>query len=177
MWRPAIVRFGAIAVVAMSCWSGKPQDSTIDNRGAGGERDLTAAYYCSIQDGEFRYPRFPCAVRKIEGHWMLAKLAGSQRFRGVVTPRGEGFTFDGEFYCPWGDCAQPLHGVFKPIGKGRLRGTFSDATMVVLLERAPDHAFGGATYGGDGYGGFGYGGLGYGGATYGLPLKSGNRRP
>ncbi|HEY5928181.1 MAG TPA: hypothetical protein VIV11_41120 [Kofleriaceae bacterium] len=174
MWQPAIARFGrfgAIAVVAMSCWSGRAQDSTIDNRGAG-DRDLTAAYYCSIQDGEFHYPRFPCAVRKIEGHWMLAKLAGSQRFRGVVTPRGNGFSFDGEFYCPWGDCSQPLHGMFKPIGDGRLRGTFRDATMVVLLERAPDHAFGGASYGGDGYGGFGYGG-----ATYGMPLKARNRRP
>ncbi|HEX5059728.1 MAG TPA: hypothetical protein VFV99_10230 [Kofleriaceae bacterium] len=173
MWPPAVVRFGALALVAMSCWSGKSPDSTLDNRALSGERDMTAAYYCSIQDGDFKYPAFPCAVRKIEGRWMLAKLAGSQRFRGEVTPRGEGFSFDGELYCPWGDCTQPLHGVFKSIGNGALRGVFRDASMTVVLKPAPDAAFGGATYGGDGYGGFGYGG-----ATYGLPAKQrGNRRP
>lgn len=173
MWQPAIVRFGAIAAFAMSCWSGKPQDSTLGNRSTSGERDLTAGYYCSIQDGGFKYPAYPCAVRKLDGRWMLAKLAGSQRFRGEVIPRGDGFAFDGEFYCPFGDCTQPLHGTFKPIGNGALRGTFSDASLVVVLQPAPDAAFGGAAYGGDGYGGFGYGG-----ATYGTPLKQqGNRRP
>lgn len=173
MWRSAVVRFGALAVVAMSCWSGTPREATLGNQAASGDRDLTGAYYCSIQDGAFKYPRYPCAVRKIEGRWMLAKLAGSQRFRGEVTPRGDGFAFDGEFYCPWGDCTQPLHGVFKPVGNGALRGTFRDATLVVMLEPAPDAAFGGAGYGGDGYGGFGYGG-----ATYGMPLNSrGNRQP
>jgi hypothetical protein len=176
MWQPAIVRFGAIALVAMSCWGGRAQDSTLDNR-ARGDRDFTAVYYCSIQESGYKYPRFPCAVRKVEGRWMLAKLAGSQRFRGVIEPRGDGFSFTGELYCPWGDCTQPLHGVFNAVGNGRLRGTFQDAAMVVLLEPAPDSAFGGATYGGDGYGGFGYGGFGYGGATHGNPLQQGNRRP
>ena len=173
MWQPAVVRFGAFALVAMSCWSGKAPDTAISNQAASGERDLTGAYYCSIQDGGFKYPRFPCAVRKVEGRWMLAKLAGSQRFRGEIKPQGDGFVFAGEFYCPWGDCTQPLHGVFKAIGNGALRGTFRDATMSVVLEPAPDAAFGGATYGGDGYGGFGYGG-----ATYGQPLKQqSNRQP
>jgi hypothetical protein len=173
MWQPAIVRFGAIAAFAMSCWSGKAQDSTLDNRASSGELDLTAAYYCSIQDGEYKYPAYPCAVRKIEGRWMLAKLAGSQRIRGEVIPRADGFTFDGELYCPWGDCTQPLHGMFESIGNGALRGTFRDARLVVVLQPAPDSAFGGASYGGDGYGGFSYGG-----GTYGMPLKQpGNRRP
>ncbi|HEY5945181.1 MAG TPA: hypothetical protein VIV40_06805 [Kofleriaceae bacterium] len=172
MWQPAMFRFGAIALVAMSCRSGKSQD-TLDNRARSDEGDLTAAYYCSIQDGGFKYPAYPCAVRKIDGHWMLAKLAGSQRFRGEVKPLGKGLSFDGEFYCPWGDCTQPLHGEFKPAGNGALRGTFRDASIVIVLQPAPDAAFGGATYGGDGYGGFGYGG-----ATYGMPIKRrGNRRP
>lgn len=171
MWRPAIVRFGALALVAMSCWSGSPREGTIGNRGAAGERDLTAAYFCSIQDAGYKYPRFPCAVRKIEGRWQLAKLAGSQRFRGALTPQGDGFAFDGELYCPWGDCTQPLHGEFRPVGQGKLRGTFRDAQLSVLLEPAPDSAFGGAGYGGDGYGGFGYGG-----ATYGMPIQQGSNR-
>ena len=173
MWRPAIVRFGALTVVAASCWSGTPREATIDNRAAAGERDLTGGYYCSIEDDGFRYPAYPCAVRMIDGHWMLAKLAGSQRFRGELVPLGDGFRFAGELYCPWGDCAQPLHGELRPIGQGALRGTFRDADFVVVLDPAPDAAFGGAAYGGDGYGGFGYGG-----ATYGGPLElPRNRRP
>jgi hypothetical protein len=173
MWQPAIVRFGAIAAFAISCRSGQPQRGTLDNRSASGERDLTAAYYCSIQDAGFKYPPYPCALRKVDGRWMLAKLAGSQRFRGEVIPRGDGFSFDGEFYCPWGDCTQPLHGAFTSIGNGALRGTFADASLVVVLQPAPDAAFGGASYGGDGYGGFGYGGV-----PYGVPMKQrGNRRP
>ncbi len=173
MWRPAILRFGALAIVAMSCWSGKPHEATIDNRAVAGERDLTGSYYCSIEDGGFRYPAYPCAIRKIEGRWMLAKLAGSQRFRGELTPLGDGFRFAGEFYCPWGDCTQGLHGELRPLGNGALRGTFRDSSIVVVLEPAPDEAFGGASYGGDGYGGFGYGG-----STYGTPQQiPRNRRP
>jgi|SRR6185503_3138528 len=171
MWRPAIVRFGAIAI-AVAC-GGRAHDSSIGNRGGRANGDLTAAYYCSIQDGGYKYPRFPCAVREIDGRWMLAKLGGSQRFRGVITPTRDGFTFDGELYCPWGDCVQPLHGEFVAAGHGRLTGTFRDTAMSVLLEPAPDAAFGGASYGGDGYGGFGYGG-----ASYGGPLQmQRNRRP
>jgi len=172
MWQPAIIRFGAIAVIAIACRSGRSQD-TIGNRGGRGG-DIGAAYYCSIQDGEFKYPRFPCVIRKVDGRWMLAKLGGSQRFRGQITPSRDGFLFDGEFYCPWGDCSHPMHGEFRALGDGRLRGTFTGARMiatVVLLEPAPDAAFGGASYGGDGYGGFGYGG-----DSYGIPLNQGNRR-
>jgi hypothetical protein len=154
VWQPAVLRFGAIAIAAISCRSGQAQDTTLTNS-ARCDRDLTAAYYCSIQDGDFRYPAFPCAVRRIDGRWMLAKLAGSQRFRGELTPRSDGFAFAGELYCPWGDCRQPLNGVFKALADGRLRGTFRDApAMSVLLDPAPDAAFGGASYGGDGYGGF-----------------------
>ena len=171
--RWAAVVLGAIALVATSCWRGRPQGAALENRAAASERDLTAAYFCSIQDGGHRYPPYPCAVRKIDGRWLLAKLAGSQRFRGEVRPRGEGFSFAGELYCPWGDCAQPLHGVFESLGEGRLRGRFRDARFVVLLEPAPDTAFGGVGYGGDGYGGFGYGGHGDGAIS---PGRS-NRQP
>lgn len=166
MWRPAVVRFGAIALVVIACRSSAPTAPTIGNR-ASGERDPAGMYFCSIQDGGYRYPSYPCAVRRMEGRLVLAKLAGSQRFRGELTPQRDGFVFAGELYCPWGDCTQPLHGVFSPAADGTLRGTFEDARLVVVLERAPENAFGGASYGGDGYGGFGYGGLGYGGASYG----------
>ncbi len=174
MWRPAVFRFGMIAVLAVACSGGSKSgtgaggDTTIGNRSAlvSNEPDMTAAYWCSIRSGEFEYPAMPCVIRKVGGHFMLAKLAGSQRFRGVVKPQGEGFTFDGELYCPWGDCNIALRGVFAPIGDGRLRGTFNDNTMVVTMTRTQENsAWGGAGYGGDAYGGFGGGG--YGGASYG----------
>ena len=61
------------------------------------------------------------------------------------------------------DCTQALHGVIEPQANGTLRGTFRDAKFTVVLSRAPDSAFGGASYGGDGYGGFSDGGAVYGG--------------
>jgi hypothetical protein len=162
MLRPAIVRFGAIAF-AISCASGR-RDATVGNRG-GSEHDLAGAYFCSIHMDRYRYPKYPCVIRKIDGRLMLAKLGGSVRFRGEVRPDGHGFAFDGELYCPWGDCSKPLHGVFQPTGHGTLLGLFQDAgPTTVVLEPAPDSAFGGASYGGDSYGGFGYAGVGYGGS-------------
>jgi len=126
--------------------------------------DPTAAYWCSINSGGYDYPAMPCVLKNVNGRFMLAKLAGSQRFRGVVAPSrdGAGFTFDGEFYCPWGDCSKPLHGVFAPTGDGRLRGTFDDKSVVVTMTPADNGSagFGGVAYGGDGYGGFGDGGSG-----------------
>jgi hypothetical protein len=177
MWRPAVVRFGMLCILAVACSGGSrttSSDTTIGNRGplvTGTAADTTAAYWCSIRSGEFEYPAMPCVIRTVRGELMLEKLAGSQRFRGVVRPRGEGFTFDGEFFCPWGDCTQPLRGVFQPIGEGRLRGTFDDKSIVVTLTRASGvEAFGGSGYGGAAYGGSGYGsfgGFGYGGVRYG----------
>lgn len=176
MWRPAVVRFGVLASLAVvACGGGRKGagtggDTTIGNRSALSASDtgLAAQYWCSIRNGEFEYPQMPCVIEQgRDGRYVLAKLAGSQRFRGVVKPRGDGFTFDGEFYCPWGACTKPLHGVFKATGDGRLRGTFDDETLVVTLTRAGSGAFGGAGYGGAAYGGLGYGGGGYGGSRYG----------
>ena len=176
---PAISRFGLASIASVACWSSKPQQpTTIDNRTDPlAQRDDGTAYLCSISDGGYSYPQFPCVIREVDGRMMLAKLGGSQRFRGVVQKQGEGFTFEGEFFCPWGDCTQPMHGVFEPTGDGGLRGSFTDISIVVTMVRAPANAaWGGATYGGDGYGGFGYGGWGYGGASYGNPVKHRNRR-
>ncbi len=167
MWRSTVVRAAVLGGIAtLACWSGKapPRDTPIHNRGP-----LTLAsaptqhpYWCSISDGGFDYPQMPCAIRTIDGERILAKLAGSQRFRGVVTPRGAGLAFEGELFCPWGDCQKQLRGSFEPIGNGALRGTFENEAMVVTMVPAPaNSAWGGASYGGDGYGGFAYGGYSY----------------
>lgn len=151
----------------VACWRGSqpPRDTPLENRGpiAQDDRDGTA-YLCSIRDGEFEYPQMPCAIRTVDGAQVLAKLAGSQRFRGVVKPHAGGFTFDGQMFCPWGDCAKALVGVFVPLGDGSLQGRFENESMIVTLVPAPaGSAWGGVSYGGDGYGGVGYGGAGYGG--------------
>jgi hypothetical protein len=169
MWRSSVVRLVVLASIAtFACWSGNPapRDTPLENR-----KPLTAddhapkqkPYWCAISDGGFDYPQMPCAIRTIGGKLILAKLAGSQRFRGVITPRGQGFVFDGELYCPWGDCQKPLRGSFEPIGSDSMRGTFDDDSMIVTLVPAPaNSAWGGTSYGGDAYGGSGYGGFGYG---------------
>jgi len=174
--RRAVLLFGAV----VACWSDKGTPSTIGNRDhALVQRDLTGAYWCSIESSGFKYDRMPCAIRKIDDHFVLAKLSGSQRFTGEVKPEGQGFTFAGTFYCPYGDCSQPMHGRFRAVGGGALVGEFDDAQVIVRMVQAPDDAFGGVAYGGDGYGGFGeWGGTGYGGAQYGgHPNRTGRRNP
>jgi len=181
---PAASRFGlaCIASSVVACGGTKHSgEGSIGNNAPAKQRDLTAAYYCSIEDSGYRYPNFPCAIHNVSGRWVLAKLAGSQRFRGEVRPLGEGFTFDGEYFCPFGDCSAPMHGEFQRRPNGTLVGRFTDTQVVVTLTPAPANAvWGGTGYGGDAYGGFGYGGWGYGGASYGLqqptPPRS-NRRP
>lgn len=182
MARPAVVRFGvAMFAIVAACWSGKAADTggTVENRREPVAGTLAGAYWCAIEDSGYRYPPFPCAIRKIEQRLVLAKLGGSQRFEGEVRAVGQGFTFDGRFYCPWGDCTQALHGSFAPAANGALIGTFRDARFIVRMRPAPQSAFGGAGYGGDGYGGFGdaYGGAVYGGAGYGVSRGAGGAHP
>ncbi len=172
----------------VACWSSRapePAHPLIMNsqpqatKAAG----LEGAYLCSISipDGgteRYEYPKFHCTITRDAGHLVLAKHAGSQRFRGeiVAMTDGTGFTFDGQFYCPYGECDSPLHGVFKDDGKGQLVGTFSDDKLEVRMVRDPNGAFGGGTYGGRAYGGAQYGGGSYGGYGYGGRHRR-HRRP
>lgn len=157
---PAVSR-SALLCAVVAC-GGAKSNSTIGNRAA--SHDLTASYFCSIESDGYKYPRFPCAIRAVGGKYELAKLAGSQRFRGEVRAVGDGFSFDGEFFCPFGDCTTPMHGEFVRRPNGTLVGTFQEPAIVVTLEpNGNGAAYGGAAYGGDSYGGFGYGGAGYGG--------------
>ncbi len=187
MRRPAVLHFGLAFVVA--CWSGKTTETTTPGPSLeAGTRDVTGPYWCSIDDAGYEYPRYPCVIKKVGNKLMLAKLGGSQRIRGVITlDKGEGFTFVGELYCPWGDCTEEMRGRFRPLGKGGYKATLNgpldhhdEAGMIVQLVPAPANAFGGSGYGGDGYGDpFGYGGAAYGGAGYGYYRidRRGRRRP
>ena len=166
MWRPAIWRFGAMFALA-ACWGRGETRTTapLENHG-GSAKPVTGGYACAIEDSGYRYPPFRCQIKQVSGRLVLVKLDGSQRFEGDVHESREGLEFSGQFYCPWGDCTQALHGVFKPTSDGGLKGTFSDAKFIVWMQPT------GAAYGGVGYGGAGYGGDGYGGATYGGPLRN-----
>ncbi len=155
-------------VVLAACWrGGTPPEPVVGNQSAlvATPKDFTGAYWCSIASDGYQYDRFPCVIKRVNGRTVLAKLAGSQRVRGFIKPTGTGFRFDGELFCPWGDCTQPLEGDFRSTGGG-YQATFAGG-MAMRLERASPDAFGGASYGGDGYGDpFGFAGM-SGGSTYG----------
>jgi len=167
MWRPAIWRFGAMLALA-ACWGrGESRTTTgpLENHG-GAAPNLIGGYACAIEDSGYRYPPFRCEIKQEGARLVLVKLDGSQRFEGEVRQVGEGLQFAGQFYCPWGDCTQALHGVFKATSDGGMKGTFSDAKFVVWMQPT------GAGFGGVGYGGAAYGGDVYGGTTYGGPSRN-----
>jgi hypothetical protein len=177
--RRACFRFGVLGLaLVVACWrgGGASAPTTIANHDPVVEDTLSGGYWCSIESDGYRYGEFPCAIRHEQGRYLLAKLGGSQRFDGEIVPNGEGFTFRGRFFCPYGDCTQAVNGAFVKRRDGSFQGTFAGVNVVVDLAKAPDSAFGGAAYGGDEYGGFGYGGAGYGNALI-RPKFPSNRRP
>src|SRR3954447_1986396 len=98
--RRAFLLFG----LCVACWSDRTQQpATIDNHSSPlASRDLSGAYWCTIEAEGFKYDPYPCVIRQVNGRFQLAKLGGSQRFTGNIRPTAHGFLFDGEFYCPWG---------------------------------------------------------------------------
>jgi hypothetical protein len=139
-----------------SCGGGNATQTTIDHPALA---DLDGAYWCIIEQGDLSYPPYACTIQNVDHRVVLAKLAGSQRFEGELKPAGGGFSFDGVFFCPWGECTQPLHGTFEP-SEGGLVGTFRDSTIIVRMTAvqlgAASHdarLYGGASYGGASYGG------------------------
>lgn len=169
--------FVACALVA-GCWTSKPEAEApvIGNTAeVVVERDLSGTFWCTLGDEGYEFDQYPCVIKKVRGKQMLAKLQGSQRFRGFVKPRGaRSFAFEGELYCPWGDCTEPVQGTFKAMEGGGYQARFQSLRMTVKLMPGDFSAFGGSAYGGDGYGDpFGYtgqrdaGGAAYGGWGYG----------
>jgi hypothetical protein len=163
--RVAVQRFGVCAALLAGCWRDAPIATTPPEQrpstvAPAQRRDigLLGAYWCSIEDQGYAYPKFPCVIsRRNAGGVELAKLGGSQRFVGQVFANADGgFAFAGKFFCPWGACDSPLTGNFERGPSSTFRGTFTDNSIVVTLEPAEDTAFAG--YGGDSYGGASYAG-------------------
>jgi hypothetical protein len=158
------VRLVSIAwcIAICSCGGGNSSRPTSIDHPA----DLAGAYWCVIEQDNLAYPPFPCAIQNIDRRLVLVKLGGSQRFEGNIEHVGAGFSFDGVFFCPMGECTQPLHGMFEP-SEGGLVGTFRDSAIIVRMTAVQlGLASHDATlYGGASYGGVSYGGASYGGAT------------
>lgn len=163
--------FGALFLVGVAaCGSHAPTTAPLRNVGSGAATEPPiGAYACKITESGFEYPPFRCVVRLDDGQLTLEKVEGSVRFRGVIAATAGGFTFDGEVYCPWGDCTESMRATFRAEGD-RYLGSFTSRQagppMDVVLTPAQE-GYGGDGYGGDEYGGFGYGGYGYGGYGYG----------
>jgi hypothetical protein len=164
--------FGATFAVALAaCSKPPPGPPAIGNTGGTGAREgrvEPGAYRCRIEEGGFEYPAFRCVIRRDADRVTLEKVEGSVRFRGVVAASTRGFRFDGELYCPWGDCTEPVTAEFRDHGgiyTARFNARRAGPPMLVTLEPSADDE----VYGGDAYGGAAYGGYGYGGAMYGAP--------
>ncbi len=109
-----------------------------------------ALWTCQIDD----YDPQPCKLSRDGSGWRLAKLLGSQRFRGAVIFREGGARFLGEYFCPWGDCTQAIDVDFTQtddgayVGQARSDGDIQPPALRVHYDAANAEAFGGAGYGG-----------------------------
>ena len=160
---PGVVTAAAVMALA-AC--GPAQQTSLAPRPIGNQSDPMEAtgsppigdYTCSIQEGDYAYPPFRCIVGFEGGRAVLEKVEGSVRFRGVIASTPAGFRFDGEVYCPWGDCTEPVSAEFRSSGGGLYVGSFATRRagppMTVTLEPSRYAGYGGYDYGGYGYGGY-----------------------
>ena len=134
----------AAGVAVASCLGSEPAPP-IERPAARAVRIRNGDYACSIESGGHQYPAFRCAMYRAEdGSQVLEKVGGSQRFRGRVMTEEVGFSFDGTFFCPDGDCTESVTGRFTPVGSARYRGTMQGRSgpLSVSLRYLP----GGFTY-------------------------------
>ena len=148
----------ALALGAAACGGRATPPPTIGNTAvpqapddaAPGQRD-GALWTCQIDD----YDPQPCKLSRDDQGWRLAKLLGSQRFRGAVVFREDGARFLGEYFCPWGDCTMAIDVDFTRdedsgayVGQARTDGDIQPPTLRFQYDEPNDAAFGGAGYGG-----------------------------
>ncbi|HTJ46242.1 MAG TPA: DUF4893 domain-containing protein [Kofleriaceae bacterium] len=156
-------RFGLVLLFVAACGHASEKQE-LSNRAQGPANAALPAgdYACRLDEGGYLYPPFRCVVEARGGRTWFEKVEGSVRFRGWLSREGDAFAFDGEVYCPWGDCTEKAHAVFAMDRSGAYRGTIKSmksGPITVLLSYVP----GGGGAGGQGYGGESYG---YGGSTY-----------
>jgi len=107
----------AVATIALLCTGAAPG-------AAAAESTLVGAYRCAIRSGGFAYPPMPCRIatkkaRDGSGRTLwFEKTGGSQRLRGWVAPKEDGFEVDGEFWCPKGACTERVQARFVRVDGG-----------------------------------------------------------
>ena len=162
-----MLRFGPAVICVIAACGHPSERASLSNHApvaSGGIAPGSSA--CRLDEGGYDYPAFRCVISaKGNGAW-LEKVEGSVRFRGAITRRpdgADGFAFDGELFCPWGDCTERVSTVFVPDGAGGYRGAMKSAqsgTIVVTMsyvDQSSRPSYGGGAYGGGAYGGYGYG--------------------
>lgn len=143
-----VAGFAAVACGKSSPGPQPPSNGVGDERG-GAESGLPAGvsdgalWTCSIDD----YDAQPCKFQKEGDGWRLTKVMGSQRFTGVVSFTGEGFSLVGEFFCPWGECDAPVDATFTTDGAA-YTGVVDESQVKLWWDDANAKEFGGAGYGG-----------------------------
>jgi hypothetical protein len=68
-------------------------------------------YTCTIQEGKFKYPSFPCVVATSNGKVRLEGVddaAVQLKMHGTLTMTEAGFQFEGELACMNEDCTRPV---------------------------------------------------------------------
>lgn len=103
-----------------------------------------ALWTCQIGD----YDPQPCKLSKDGAGWRLAKLLGSQRFKGTVAwPDASTIDFSGNFHCPWGDCGAEMNVTFRRSDAAFVTDFGGDA-ISLRYDDALATEWGGAGYGG-----------------------------
>jgi hypothetical protein len=138
--RAAAVAAGVVVASCIAPAENPPPAAPTPATAAPVERLANGEYACVIQSGAYRSPSSRCAVYVAEdGSQILEKLGGSQRFRGRVMPDGRGFSFDGMFFCPYGDCTESVSARFASVGASRYRGIMQGRSgpLAVSLDYLP----------------------------------------
>lgn len=78
---------------------------------------LLGDWRCTFDD----YPPMACTIRKRGAGFWLEKTQGSQRIRGKLARSGDDLTFDGEFFCPMGDCTGRARATLRKTARGWAR--------------------------------------------------------
>ena len=154
MQQPSMTMLATAFALAACGGSSKKAATTIANTGGGDAVEQPDAAVAGFRDGALwtcqisDYDAQPCKLSRSGGGWRLDKLLGSQRFSGRVVDQGKTLAFEGEFFCPWGECTQAMKVEFEADGNDGYVARFDEAAIHLRYDDAVDSEYGGAGYGG-----------------------------
>lgn len=150
-----LLSLASLVSLSLAACGGKSTPAPAPVGSTGGDRggtELTAndpamtdgaLWTCQIGD----YDPQPCKLSRTDDGWRLAKLLGSQRFKGTIAWRDPATAdFAGQFHCPWGACDEPMNVTFTGVAAD-LRTDFGGDTISLRYDDALASEWGGAGYG------------------------------